>query len=230
VPTRQSTTSSRADARSAGADSLLAFRQAFEACLRNDGLAAGLAVLNRRTRFRFPGLYRVLPTELHNVVLFDRENPTIGISGAVCALTDSYCSIVHGRGRPFRVSDARAEARLRTHPARESVQSYAGVPVRLPGGVVLGTLCHFDGRPRLLPASELAVLQEVAPLLVAWVATDLTPEARGNQGPRCSASMLERTMNPNSSRAEAGEMVRAAGRTRPRMVIPPKPSRARWVT
>jgi hypothetical protein len=37
---------------------------------------------------------------------------------------------------------------------------------------VLGTLCHFDGRPRILAASELTVLQEVAPLLVTWVAND----------------------------------------------------------
>jgi GAF domain-containing protein len=175
VPTRQWTPGSRADAARVGGDSILAIRQAFEACLRSDGLAAALATLNRRTRFRFTGLYRVVPPKLRNVVLFDRENPTVGISGAVCALTDSYCSIVQERGRPFRVSDAPAEARLRTHPARESVQSYAGVPVRLPGGLVLGTLCHFDGRPRILPASELTVLQEVAPLLVTWVANDPRP-------------------------------------------------------
>jgi GAF domain-containing protein len=70
------------------------------------------------------------------------------------------------------VSDAPAEIRLRLHPAREAVQSYAGVPVRLPGGRVLGTLCHFDGRPRIMPTSELAVLREVAPLLVSWVTSD----------------------------------------------------------
>jgi GAF domain-containing protein len=58
-----------------------------------------------------------------------------------------------------------------THPAREAVQSYAGVPVRLSGGQVLGTLCHFDGRPRLLPPNELAVMREVAPLFAGLLAS-----------------------------------------------------------
>ena len=172
MPTRQETPSTGPDAARVRADSMLVIRQAFETRLHREGLGAALGMLNRRTRFRFTGLYRVEASNLRNVALFDRENPGLSISGAVCALTDTYCSIVHERGRPFRVSDAPAEARLRTHPARDSIQSYAGVPVRLPGGRVLGTLCHFDGRPRIMPTSELAVLREVAPLLVTWLTRD----------------------------------------------------------
>ena len=172
MPTPQSTPGARADAAHVGGNSILAVRQTFEACLHRDGLAAALGILNQRTRFRFTGLYRMEPPKLRNVVLYDRENPGVSISGAVCALTDSFCSIVRERGRPLRVSDALAEPRFVAHPARDSVQSYAGVPVRLPGGRVLGTLCHFDGRPRIMPTSEIAILQEVAPLLVTWVAND----------------------------------------------------------
>jgi GAF domain-containing protein len=172
VSTRQWIPGSRADPTRVGTDSILAVRQSFEARLRGEGLAAALAMLNQRTRFRFTGLYRVEPPELRNLVLHDRENPTLSISGGVCALTETYCSIVYERSRAFRVSDAPSEGRLRSHPARESVQSYAGVPVRLPGGRVLGTLCHFDGRPRIMPARELTVLHEVAPLLVTWVTAD----------------------------------------------------------
>lgn len=173
MPTPQSTPSPGTDAARVGTDSILAIRESFEAHLRRGGLAAGLAMLNERTRFRFTGLYRVVPPELRNVALYDRENPALRLSGAVCRLTDSYCSIVHERERAFRVSDAPAEIRLHAHPARDSVQSYAGVPVRLPGGSVLGTLCHFDGRPRIMPATELSVLREVAPLLVSWLRDDL---------------------------------------------------------
>ena len=169
MPTPQWTPSPRTDAARVGTDSILSIRNSFEAQLRQGGLAAGLAMLNQRTRFRFTGLYRVSPPQLRNVALYDRENPVLRISGAVCALSDSYCSIVYERGRSFRVSDATAEARLHAHPARDAVQSYGGVPVRLPGGSILGTLCHFDGRPRIMPASELIVLREVAPLLVSWL-------------------------------------------------------------
>ena len=172
VPTPQSMPIASANAARVGADSILAVRNAFEAQLRCGGLAAALAMLNERTRFRFTGLYRVAPPQLLNIALYDRENPTLSIAGAVCALTDTYCSIVYERGRAFRVSDGPAEVRLYAHPARDSVQSYAGVPVRLPGGNVLGTLCHFDGRPRIMPASELSVLREVAPFLVSWLRAD----------------------------------------------------------
>jgi GAF domain-containing protein len=146
-----------------------ALNGAFKRCLRNDGVTAALGMLNARTKFRFTGLYRVIPPELHNVSLYDRENPALTMSGAVCALNQTYCSIVSESGRSFRVGDALTDERLRAHPARESVQSYAGVPVRISGGVVLGTLCHFDGRPRIMPASELSVLQDVAPLLAPWL-------------------------------------------------------------
>lgn len=142
--------------------------------LASGGALGALALLNQRTRFRFTGLYRVVPPELHNVALFDRENPQLNVSGAVCGLTETYCSIVYDSGRPFRVGDAPADPRLTTHAARDSVQSYAGVPVRLPGGRILGTLCHFDGRPRIMASSELTVLQEIAPLLVPWLRADGT--------------------------------------------------------
>jgi GAF domain-containing protein len=150
------------------------FRARFVGVLASDGLVGALALLNQRTRFRFTGVYRVVPPELHNVALFDRENPQLNVSGAVCGLTETYCSIVYESGRPFRVGDARADSRLTIHAARDSVQSYAGIPVRLPGGRVLGTLCHFDGRPRIMTARELSVLEEVAPLFVPWL-TDAAP-------------------------------------------------------
>ena len=147
-----------------------AVRSVFERRLLDGGLSAGLALLNQRARFRFTGVYRVVPPHLQNVSLYDRENPTLNVSGAVCALSDTFCSIVFEQRRSFHVDDAPGDGSLSTHPARESVQSYAGVPIRLPDGRILGTLCHFDGRPRILPPSELKLLEEVAPLLVSWLA------------------------------------------------------------
>ena len=147
-------------------------RDTFEHRLRSEGPMAALALLNTRTRFRFTGLYRVIPPQLHNVRLYDRENPTLNVSGAVCAISDTYCAIACATDDAFTVDDAPSDARLAHHPARESVQSYAGVPVRLPDGRVLGTLCHFDGRPRILPSGELSVLRDLAPLLAPWLVDD----------------------------------------------------------
>ena len=156
------------------ADVATAVRSVFERRLLDCGLSAALAVLNQRARFRFTGVYRVVPPTLQNVSLYDRENPTLNISGAPSALSETFCAIVFEQGRSFHVEDALGDTSLCDHPARESVQSYAGVPIRLPGGRVLGTLCHFDGRPRILPPSELKLLEEVAPLLVSWLALPAT--------------------------------------------------------
>lgn len=140
--------------------------------LNAGGVRAALSLLNARTRFRYTGLYRLAPPQLRNVALVDRENPAINVSGAVCDLRETYCSITAGGDAPFEVPDAPVDPRLDAHPARQSVQSYGGVPVRGRRGEVLGTLCHFDGRPRLLPSGELALLEQVAPLFTLFLERD----------------------------------------------------------
>ena len=140
-----------------------------EALLRTGGAPAALAWLNARVRFRYTGLYHAAPPLLRNVHLMDRENPTLNVSGEVCPLDDTYCGITCAREASFSTTDARIDARLLDHPARHAVISYAGVPLRLANGRAWGTLCHFDLRPRLLPATELTVLDAVAPVFVRWL-------------------------------------------------------------
>ena len=130
------------------------------------GLGPAVEYLNRRTRFRFTGIYRVDPPHLRNFLLFDRENPDLNVSGEVAALSDTYCFFAYENG-PFVTADSQADGRLTEHPSRGSVISYAGVPLRLPNGHVWGTLCHYDVRPRLLPEGERTVLEKVAPLILA---------------------------------------------------------------
>ena len=138
--------------------------------LLDGGARAALERLNARTRFRFTGVSRADPPLLRNVYLVDRENVALDVSGAVCPLDETYCAITCAREARFATPDARADARLVAHPARQSVISYAGVPLRLAGGRAWGTLCHFDLRPRLLPAAETALLEAFAPVLVEWLA------------------------------------------------------------
>lgn len=135
--------------------------------LSSAGPLAALAYLNSRTRFRFTGIYHAEPPYLLNLHLYDRENPAVNVSGEACLLTDTYCAIVCANDRPFRTADARRDPRLSTHAACATTLSYCGVPVRLDDGVVWGSLCHFDVRPRLLPPSELEVLELVAPYFAA---------------------------------------------------------------
>ena len=125
--------------------------------------------LNARTRFRFTGIFRADPPLLRTMWLVDRENPDLNVSGAVTKLDDTYCAITCATNAPFRTRDARRDARLRAHSARESTISYAGVPIRLANGVAWGTLCHYDARPRLIAPAELPILEAASPLFAAWI-------------------------------------------------------------
>lgn len=129
-----------------------------------------LRFLNGRTRYRYTGLYHAEPPVLRNVHLFDRENPTLNVSGELKPLHETYCAITRETDSAFRTPDALVDARLVAHPARESILSYCGVPLHLGDGPPWGSLCHFDVRPRLLSTQELQVLEGVAPLFARWLA------------------------------------------------------------
>lgn len=158
-PGMNGTTTSRTDE---------ALARAVERALEERGLAAAIGLLNARTRFRYTGVYRAEPPDLRNLCLYDRENPSLNVSGDVRPIEATYCSIVCATDRPFETPDAPADPRLRGHAALESVLSYVGVPLRRPSGVSWGVLCHWDPRPRLLPPRESEVLTLVAPLIAGW--------------------------------------------------------------
>lgn len=128
-----------------------------------------LALLNARIRFRFTGVFHVDPPYLRNILLFDRENPSLNVSGGIDTLDIGFCGVTCATNAPFSTSDARRDPRLVTHPARTSMLSYSGVPIRAASGRAWGTLCHYDGRPRLLPRGELALLEDVALLFTSWL-------------------------------------------------------------
>jgi GAF domain-containing protein len=141
----------------------------FAELLRERGLHSALGYLNERTRYRFTGLYHADPPLLHNIGLFDRENPQIDPSGAVTKLDETYCAITCATAMPFVTADALNDTRLDMHAARDSILCYAGVPIRLGSGRAWGSLCHFDLRPRLLSTEELAALGTVAPVVAEWL-------------------------------------------------------------
>lgn len=138
---------------------------AFEEVLESEGVHAALRFLNARAPHRFTGVYRFEPPVLRNVRLFDRENPTLEI-GEEVAVRESYCSITGAGAEPFSTDDSLSDERLADHPARSSTRSYCGVPLLDSSGAAVGTLCHFDVRPRETPHPEIALMRAAAPALL----------------------------------------------------------------
>lgn len=136
----------------------------FVVTLRLDGLREALACLLHRTDYRFIGIWRFEDGRANAVVHYDRENP-----GALTAqeVPDdaTYCCYVRESGQPFQTPHALIDARLNAHPARETVQSYCGVPVMDSDGTILGTLCHYDLVPRDPAQVDLELMLNVASFL-----------------------------------------------------------------
>jgi GAF domain-containing protein len=126
------------------------------------GAHAVLALLNARTRYRFTGVYAVDPPLLRNVDLYDRENPSLDLSGGVDSLEDTCCALVAAANAPFATRDTDADRRVQARMRRGPVVSYMGVPILGLDGRVAGTLCHYDGRPRLIPTGEAEILASIA--------------------------------------------------------------------
>ena len=67
----------------------------------------------------------------------------------------AFCDHVVRSGEPMVVEDAMAYPRFRDNPlvtGQPHVRFYAGVPLQVPQGVVLCTLCAIDHQPRTLDA------------------------------------------------------------------------------
>lgn len=176
VPSRRDSPATRASGDAAD-PTLEHVRAAVTASLRHGGAAAALALLNARARFRFTGIYRVDPPVLRNVRLHDRENPSLNVSGTCARLDETFCALVWRRAAPFVTDDATVDAGLARLTSGGAVLSYAGAPIHGASGRVVGTLCHFDGRPRLMPPAELCVLEAVAPLFAPMLSDGAPPPA-----------------------------------------------------
>lgn len=81
----------------------------------------------------------------------------------------SFCGHAIVQPDLFVIPDSRQDERffdnpLVTHPPH--VIFYAGAPLPMPNGHVIGTLCLIDHKPRYLDATELAILASLRDLLV----------------------------------------------------------------
>ncbi|HSD31079.1 MAG TPA: GAF domain-containing protein, partial [Gemmatimonadales bacterium] len=79
-------------------------------------------------------------------------------------LSQSLCRTLVGLGHAFAVGDARADERLREHPAvtELGIAACAASPLATADGHVVGTLAVFDFTPRVWRPDELELLDQLA--------------------------------------------------------------------
>ncbi|GIE75356.1 hypothetical protein Aph02nite_13060 [Actinoplanes philippinensis] len=97
---------------------------------------------------------------------------TVGFAGQQCSRADSMCAVRLDQGAFVHLPDARKEPDYRDNPwvtgRLGRVVFYASAPLISPGGLVMGTLCVFDGRPRELSREQIRGLEDLAGIAVAF--------------------------------------------------------------
>lgn len=79
-------------------------------------------------------------------------------------LSHSFCQYVVCSAEPLMVRDARRHPTLKHNGStlENGVVAYLGVPVRAPGGEILGSFCAIDSSPRDWTQEDLEALKDVA--------------------------------------------------------------------
>lgn len=83
-------------------------------------------------------------------------------------LQETFCWFSVVTGEKLVVNDARVDFLVRhaASVAREEIVAYAGFPLQTGSGHVLGSLCAIDRQPREWSAEELALLRDLATIVV----------------------------------------------------------------
>lgn len=86
-------------------------------------------------------------------------------------LSHSFCQYVVEDEAPLVIPDAREDERLRDNLAIPDlgVIAYAGMPLRLSSGEVLGSFCAIDSEPHGWADDEIAVLHDLATAVVTEI-------------------------------------------------------------
>lgn len=135
-----------------------------------------LNILDTRAEERFDRLTRLaaatLDAPMALVSLVDRDRQwfksAFGASSGETPRDVSFCAHAILEDRIMIVPDALTDPRFADNPAvtgEQRVRFYAGCPLRLDSGAVVGTLCIVDRRPRQLAAPQLGLLQDLADLV-----------------------------------------------------------------
>jgi len=117
-------------------------------------------------------------------------------------LTHSFCKHTVALGGPFVVTDARCDPRIKDDPgiSELGIVAYAGVPLLSTDGLVLGSLCVVEVRPREWKSEDIEVLR----ILAASVTTEIGTRHLSRELKALSAD-LQRALDARTFALESAE-------------------------
>ena len=93
----------------------------------------------------------------------------VGVDVCETEREPSFCGHAIMRSEILVVENALEDERFHDNPlvaGAPDIRFYAGAPLQLPGGEIVGTLCMIDRRPRTLDAIDLAIFGSLRDLVV----------------------------------------------------------------
>ena len=106
-------------------------------------------------------------------------------------LSHSFCRHGVRHAPPFVVEDASRHPLVADNPARFElhVSAYAGVPLRLSTGELLGAFCAIDAEPRTWSDDDITLLEELASMATAEIELRVTATALHQARRQCLYQM-----------------------------------------
>ncbi len=96
----------------------------------------------------------------------------VGIDESETARSDSFCTHTIEASSVLVVEDARLDPRFadnRMVAGPPGIRFYAGVPLQLPSGHTLGSLCVIDTQPRIFSQQQVDLLRDFAAMVMAQI-------------------------------------------------------------
>ncbi|KKW93121.1 sensor domain-containing diguanylate cyclase [Sphingobium chungbukense] len=112
-----------------------------------------------------------VPISAVSLVDADRQwfKSLVGLDDKETSRDVAFCNHTIRQRAPMVITDAREDARFCDNPLVTSdpnIRSYAGIPLETPDGYNIGSLCAIDTVPRQFDPGQIAILQNLAALVV----------------------------------------------------------------
>lgn len=133
--------------------------------MQNAGVRPAIAFLNGLTEHRYTSVFIFDGPVGKHAYFYDRLDPAQAQAPDIL-IDSSYCIYVKQSEETFNVVDALSDQRVeKSHPKRETIRSYCGVPLIDAYDNLIGSACHYDPDPMATDPLDVELLEALGRMI-----------------------------------------------------------------